>query len=61
MIRLGMKIETQYIELNARSRHKNQGEISKGSGSARVGLRRGDSHFWVIRPHEFNGTIFFLI
>jgi hypothetical protein len=48
MVRPGMGTEMQYQELNAGSRHRNQGDISKGPGSDRVRLRHGDSHFWVI-------------
>jgi hypothetical protein len=58
---VGMETETQYRELNAGSRHKNRDDISQGPGSARVRLRHGDSHFWVIRCHEFNGVVCFLI
>jgi hypothetical protein len=41
--------------------HKNQDRVSLGPGSARVGLKHGDNHFWVIRRHEFNGVVCFLI
>jgi hypothetical protein len=60
-IRSGMGTEMQYRELNAGSNHKNRGKIYKGPESARVRLMHGDSHFCVIRHHEFNGAICFLI
>jgi hypothetical protein len=41
--------------------HENQDKILLGRGSARVGSRHGDNHFWVIRRHEFSGAICFLI
>jgi hypothetical protein len=41
--------------------HENRDKVSLGPGSARVGSRHGDSHFWVIRRHEFNGVVCFLI
>jgi hypothetical protein len=53
--------ETHYRELIAGSRHENRDEIYQGLGSSRVGLRHGDSHFWVIRRHKFNGVFCFLI
>jgi hypothetical protein len=59
MVRQGMDFETQYKELIAGSRHRNRDMISQGNGSARVRLRRGDSHFWVIRRHKFNGLFVF--
>jgi hypothetical protein len=58
---MSMEIETQYIELNAGSIHENRDEISQGPGSARVRLRLGDSHFWVIQCQEFNGVVCFWI
>jgi hypothetical protein len=51
----------EYSELIVGSRHENQDEISHGHGSTRVRLRRGYSHFWVIRCHKFNGAVYFLI
>jgi hypothetical protein len=41
--------------------HRNQDKILLGPGSARVGSRRGDRHFWVIRRHECSGVVYFLI
>jgi hypothetical protein len=61
MVRPGTEFETQYRELNAGSMHRNRHDISQGPGSVRVGLRHGDGHFLVIRCHEFNGAICFLI
>jgi hypothetical protein len=60
-VRPGMIFETKYRELIAGCRHKNRDEISQGPGSARVRLRHGDNHFWVIRRHKFNGVVCFLI
>jgi hypothetical protein len=42
-------------------RHGNRGQIFLGSESARLGLRGGDSHFWVIQFHECSGDVCFLI
>jgi hypothetical protein len=41
--------------------HENRDKILLGPGSARVGSRRGDNHFWVIQHHKFSGDVFFLI
>ena len=61
MVRPGMIFTIGYSELIVGCRHKNRDDISQGPGSVRVGLRRGDSDFWVIRCHEFNGVIWFFI
>jgi hypothetical protein len=44
----GHVLQGEYNELIAGGMHRNQDEIYHGPGSARVILRRGDSHFWVI-------------
>jgi hypothetical protein len=54
-------LQGQYNELIVAYRHENRDDISHGPGSAKVGLRRGDSHFWVIRCQKFNGVVCFLI
>jgi hypothetical protein len=48
MVHPGMYFEMKYRELIVGSRHGNRDEISQGPGSARVRLRCGDNHFWVI-------------
>jgi hypothetical protein len=59
MVRSGTFYEAKFRELIAGCRHRNRDEISHGPGSARVRLRRGDNHFWVIRCHKFNGVVLF--
>jgi hypothetical protein len=61
MVRWDMIFETKCMELIAGCRHGNRNKISQGTGSARVRLRHGDSHFWVVQRHKFHGVFFFLI
>jgi len=48
MVQSGTFFETKYSELITDCMHRYQDKIYDGRGSARVGLRHGDNHFWVI-------------
>jgi hypothetical protein len=61
MVRLGTIFRDTVQRINCREQAQNRDEISQGPGSARVRLRHGDSHFWVIQHHKFNGVVCFLI
>jgi hypothetical protein len=58
---VGMDFEMKTVIIAGCRGHKNRDKIPLGPGSARVGSERGDSHFWVIRCHESNGDVCFLI
>jgi hypothetical protein len=61
-VRHGHVVRSKYIGIYCRLQgYKNQDEFLLGPGSARVGSRHGDNHFWVIRRHEFSGVVCFFI
>jgi hypothetical protein len=55
----GMENKTFFPLIYCRCMHGNRDIISLGPESAKLKSKRGDTHFWVIRHHEFSGVVCF--